>query len=284
MYAYPPARRVFHDASLQAALDRDGYVVVDFLSDADVRTLVKWFVENPDSIYRRGFGPSVLSQNLEYRMAVADIIESVYRMPERGFLDDYRFAMAGFLCKRPHDGIVQVHQDPTFVDETLYTPVQFWVPLIDVDLNNGCLRVVRGSHLLNRELRPSEPVFPYDHLLRTIYADCLTDVPMRAGQAFVFSPALFHSSLANQSDGYRVAAGAMYVPSEAQLLCVDPDDRFKPTSLDVFAVPDEYYSSKPYMSRPDYGDPPLYSAPFTWAPLDEETLRATARHPEPVTA
>jgi hypothetical protein len=107
---------------------------------------------------------------------------------------------------------------------------------------------------------------------------------MKAGQAFVISPALLHSSLANERDGWRVAAGAMYVPSEAQLLCVDPDDRYKPTTLDVFGVPDEYYSSKPYMSRPDYGEAPLYTARFTWAPLDEETLRATARGLQPATA
>ncbi|MBV8750473.1 MAG: phytanoyl-CoA dioxygenase family protein [Candidatus Eremiobacteraeota bacterium] len=278
-----PTRRVFHDDALQATLDRDGYVVVDFLNADEIQTMRDWFVEHPDSIYRRGFGPSVLSSSIPYRVAVAEFIASVYRMEERGFLDDYRFALAGFLCKRPHDGIVQVHQDPTFVDEERFTPVQFWVPLCDVDLRNGCLRVVRGSHLLNRDLRPSEPVFPYDHLLETIYADCLTDVPMRAGQAFVFSPALFHSSLPNQTDAYRVAAGAMYVPREAQLLCVDPDDRFKPTHLDVFAVPDEYYQNKPYMSRPDYG-PPLYSAPFTAEALDEEKLRRTARAPIPTAA
>jgi len=272
---FPPARRVFRDAELQAKLDRDGYVVVDFLNDLETRNLRDWFVAHPDPVYRRGFAPSVLSASVPYRVAVAELIESVYDMPRRGLLEDYRFGFAGFLCKAPHEGLVKIHQDPSFVFEERYTPVQFWVPLLDVDLSNGCLRVVRGSHRLNRTVRPSEPVFPYDELLETIYGECMTDVPMRAGQAFVFNPALFHSSLVNESDGYRVSAGGMFIPREAELLCVDPDDRQKPKRLSVYNVPDDYYTVNQYMARPQ-GLTPLFTTEFTWTPLDRQTLRAAA--------
>lgn len=258
---------------MQHAFDRDGYVVIDFLDDDEVRDLRDWWIAHPDPVYRMGFAPSVLSTNVQYRIEVAERISSVYRMHERGLLDDYRFVLGGFLCKKPHDGLVKIHQDPSFVFDDRFTAVQFWVPLVDVDLRNGCLRVVRGSHRLNNAIRPSEPVFPYDELLDVIYGECITDVPMRAGQAFVFSTMLFHSSLPNESEGYRVSAGGLYIPREAELLCVDPDNRLRPNRLEVFAVPDDFYTVNPYMARPS-GIAPLFTTQFTADPLDAARLRA----------
>ena len=278
-----PLRRIFTDPGLQQRFDRDGYVVIDFLDEAEVRTLRRWWERHPDTVNERGFAPSTLSENVEYRLAVTELIGEVYDLPRRGLLDDYRFIVANYLSKKPRDGEVFIHQDPSFVFDHLYTAVEFWVPLVDVDRRNGCLRVIRGSHRLNPTLRPSEPYFPYKHLNAFMYAHCLTDVPMRAGQAFVFTQMLFHSSPPNQSDAFRIAAGGLYVPAEAQLLYVNPDDRLHPTRLEVLEAPDLFYTAE------DYTAPPrearfLFATDYRPSPLDERRLRELVETLEPVVA
>jgi hypothetical protein len=283
MHTYPPGRRVFGDAELQHRFDRDGYVIVDFLNDEEVRTLRAWWESHPDPVNERGFAPSTLSTDVGYRLEVTQLIGSVYDMPRRGFLDDYRFIVANFLSKKPHNGEVFVHQDPSFVFDHLYTAVEFWVPLVDVDRSNGCMRVIRGSHRLNTTLRPSEPYFPYGHLADMMYAECMTELPMRAGQALVFTQMLFHSSLPNRTDHFRVAAGGLYVPSEAQLLYVNPDDRLRPTRLEVFEAPDLFYTTDEY-TEPPKGARSLFATGYAPAPLDESILRDLVRSLEPVVA
>jgi hypothetical protein len=41
----------------------------------------------------------------------------------RNVFDDWRFAVAGYLCKPPHDGVVPLHQDPTMVIEDRYLQI-----------------------------------------------------------------------------------------------------------------------------------------------------------------
>lgn len=283
MSTYPPGRRVFTDDDLQRRFDRDGYVIVDFLSDDEVRTLRTWWESHPDAVNQRPFAPSTLSTDVTYRLNVTKLIGAVYDMPRRGFLDDYRFIVANFLSKVPHGGEVFVHQDPSFVFDHLYTAVEFWVPLVDVDHDNGCMRVIRGSHRLNTTLRPSEPYFPYDHLSAMMYAECMTELPMRAGQALIFTQMLFHSSLPNQTDAYRVAAGGLYVPTEAQLLYVNPDDRRRPTRLEVFETHDLFYTSDEY-TEPPKGARSLFETDYAPAPLNERILREHVRSLEPALA
>jgi ectoine hydroxylase-related dioxygenase (phytanoyl-CoA dioxygenase family) len=284
MDSYPPPRRVFADAELQRRFDRDGYVVLDaFLSEDEVRTLRAWWEAHPDPVNERGFAPSTLSTDVSYRLEVTNLVGSVYERPRRGLFDDYRFIVANYLSKKPHGGIVYVHQDPSFVFDHLCTAVEIWCPLVDVDARNGCMRVIRGSHRLNRTLRPSEPYFPYGHLSEMMYAECMTELPMRAGQALVFTQMLFHSSLPNQTDRFRVAAGALYVPREAQLIYVNPDDRLRPTRLEVFEAPDLFYTTEEY-TRPPKGARSLFTTDYAPAPLDEHVLRELVRSLEPAIA
>lgn len=43
-------------------------------------------------------------------------------------------------------GEVGPHQDSTFLYTEPLSCVAFWVPLVDVDLGNGCLQAIPGSH------------------------------------------------------------------------------------------------------------------------------------------
>jgi ectoine hydroxylase-related dioxygenase (phytanoyl-CoA dioxygenase family) len=96
-------------------------------------------------------------------------------------VDGYRICFANFLNKAPQNadvGAVPLHQDPTFVDETLYRTVGLWVPLVDTVPENGGLVVVPGSHRFNRGPRAVGAPFPY-RALESSLRRLLRPVPLQ---------------------------------------------------------------------------------------------------------
>jgi hypothetical protein len=146
---------------------------------------------------------------------------------------------------------VQLHQDWTFVDESRYQAIAIWCPLVEVSAENGCLRVVPGSHRLNNHPRGFQESFPYTDLLPCIERYYLVDVPMKAGQAFVYTQTLFHSSLPNRSDRLRLAAGALAVPRESRLRFLMDTAQGHPRQLAIYEVEEDFYRTYLFGSTPD---------------------------------
>jgi ectoine hydroxylase-related dioxygenase (phytanoyl-CoA dioxygenase family) len=101
-----------------------------------------------------------------------------------------------------------LHQDPSLMDEERWTPLTFWIPLVDVDVVNGCMYGVPGSHLLQSGPRPSFASFPHPDLQDELRR-YLRPIPMRAGQLLIFHSALIHASPDNQSGSLRVATAGV---------------------------------------------------------------------------
>jgi ectoine hydroxylase-related dioxygenase (phytanoyl-CoA dioxygenase family) len=234
-------RRSFRDDALQRRFDRDGYVVVDCLSPTQVSELRREWDARPDEVKTMAFSSTLMSRDLEYRNAVHQVISSQFAAPANGILDRHRLVMCNFINKQAaqQSSVVEMHQDWTFVDESLYYSIGVWCPLVDVDEANGCLRVVPGSHRLNRRPRGFHRTFPYPELLPYLEERYIVDVPMKAGQAFLYTQTLFHSSPPNRGTQDRVVAGALFVPEESQLYFLMPEAASG--KLGRYAVPDEFY-------------------------------------------
>src|SRR5690606_19089601 len=105
------------------------------------------------------------------------------------------------------------HQDEAFYSDTEDPAMlsdcrmSIWIPLQDVDQDNGCLYIVPGSHRWG--LDPYELVGEGHcrrQVLRTDLADeqCMA-VPLSAGDCLFFSAYLWHHSKGNASDELRRA-------------------------------------------------------------------------------
>src|SRR5687767_5451043 len=124
---------------------------------------------------------------------------------------------SSFLYKTPGSGSeLAMHQDWTIVDETRHMALNIWVPLCDVDENNGALHVLPGSH---RHILPIRcPTLPFffsgnEELLNKYV------IPMyvKAGQAVVLNQRLVHGSTANKSDKIRIAITSGVKTKDAQM-------------------------------------------------------------------
>lgn len=236
---------------LRAAFERDGYVVIDLLDTVEVAALRTAWAALAGDLAAMAFSSTAMSRDPGYRRQVHDRVGGVLGPAVLGRMDGYRFCLGSFLAKRPgtESGTVQWHQDWTFCDEDGPPAVGVWCPLTDVDDRNGCLRLVPGSHHLNRRPRGFLEQFPYPEFVPRLESDYAVELPLRAGQAVVYSLRVFHSSQPNRSDDVRVVAGGLLIPSAAPLLFLWRDARH-PGRLAVHAVPDDFYQT--YL----FGTPP----------------------------
>jgi len=248
---------VFQDPGLQAAYERDGFVVVPFLDQAAVDDLWDlWTRIRPGAV--QGIYSNVHDHSPEANWEVHRAILRHFGPPGDRLFDDCFLAGVSFLVKGTgEDSDSKLHQDWNNVDEDRSESLSIWCPLVDVDGRNGALQVVPGSHRLFRRVRgitiPSvyleldEELDPY-----------LVEVPVPAGTAVIYSHALFHGSKPNRSDEARVAAvsgviprGVPHVhywrppdgpPDEVRVLTVDPGFFYE-------GLPELYHGSVPDTAR-----------------------------------
>jgi hypothetical protein len=249
---------IFTNMLQQEQFDRDGYLVVDFLSVDEVEQLLHLH-NRFEQCLMASFDASMMSRDLNYRQTVDAEIKEIFSVKLSSTLRDYRLCSCGYAVKKAqHDtNELPIHQDWSFVDETRFESLGIWCPLIDVGRGNGCLRVVRGSHRLNGKPRGMTTPPAYKELFSSIDDRCFTYVTMRAGQAILFSQRLFHGSTSNGHEQDRVAAYGILVPIESELLFHFQDLANNPDKLEVFHVSDNFLTKY-----------------FPGAPLDDESLGA----------
>jgi hypothetical protein len=276
--------RVFRDETLNSTLLRDGVVVVDLLDACAIDRLIAIYRDEVGSLPDHAFFTTMMSESAVCRQRVDRAVREAFAAKLLPLFADYRLAVGSFLIKASGPaGTVHLHQDWSFLDESLATSVGLWCPLVDVDETNGCLCFIKGSHVLNREPRGWTAHFPYPNLVPELMRDHLTSIPAKAGQCFIFVHSMMHASMPNETANPRVAAACIAVPQEIPLLYLHSDDVAHPHHYRVFEVPDDYFIAQPYRSVPecgrDLGMIERQSAPLTiksFEQLSTARLAATA--------
>jgi ectoine hydroxylase-related dioxygenase (phytanoyl-CoA dioxygenase family) len=204
-------RNLFKDARLQAEFDRDGYAVIDLIDQAQVQELRAFYdgLEHAGTS-ANGFQVSLDNGSSDFVRAVSErLVNTARRNVDRHF-QNHKIFTASFVTKGKHPlGIVPPHQDWTFVDESRFWSATLWCPLMDVNVDNGALGVIKGSHRLYDHVRPSpSPQYtpPFKDQLFSIFP-YLTILELKAGQAVVFNNRTIHASPPNTTNDTRVAFG-----------------------------------------------------------------------------
>jgi len=248
------AATIFRNPALKAKFDCDGYVVTDFFDATQVEQLLAIWREAPKEPGILSYSSTIFSPNVAYRREMFERVSAVFEPAANALLENYRLCIGGYVTKQPQheSSTVELHQDPSVVDESRFIGIAIWCPLVDVDARNGCLRVVPGSHLLNRGPREAANIdFPYPELLKCLKENYMVEVPMKAGQAFVYTQALFHSSPPNLSDQERVVAGVLTIPNASSIRIFLRDQQNHPGMLAAYEVEDDFYINYRLGSYPD---------------------------------
>lgn len=228
--AAPSRRATLRDPALQRRFETDGFVVVDLLGADAVDEISRRYASMDHARRDRyewvdGFSTSIYDSRPDYRAQVLDVMDDVIAPALERVLDDYRIMWANFLVKEPGADPVPAHVDWTFLDETRFSSVTVWSPLLDIDEHNGALGVVTGSHRRIDFLRAAN--IPSFERCESAVAD-MSERPVLAlapGQAVIMDNRTVHFSTPNAASRPRVAVGCVAGPAEADLHHYWQDDR-----------------------------------------------------------
>ncbi len=214
--------RSFKHNSTRDSFEKDGYVVLPLLNDSEVQQLLDYH-QSLEHDYHTPYGFSV-SIDAEHPDFIRNIHEKIIRISQRGLdehFQNYQTFSGRFLTKSPNrHSVVSPHQDWSFVEEENHCSSIIWIALVDVDIHNGALAVLKGSHTLPTGFRATPlPTFkaPYEHFSDELFSH-MDLVPMKAGEAMVMDNRLIHGSPPNLSESERVVAGFEMAHEDAQLV------------------------------------------------------------------
>jgi hypothetical protein len=113
--------------------------------------------------------------------------------------------------------LLQPHQDWNIVDESMFRSFNVWIPLVDLNQENGAIMVMPGSHNWIDTYRHSSIPCAFSQV-HSLLLEKMQTLYLKAGEALIYDHALIHASHENRSGEVRVACASGIKPKEAEML------------------------------------------------------------------
>lgn len=237
-------------ASLNNSLQNLGYCTMDLLSTDDVEVLLNVYKENKVQD-ARGFHPTMFHNGADYRKKMNDaIVEVLSSKLGKYFGDDHKILYGNFMVKEPgSESVMKIHQDWTYVDETKHNSYAFWIPLCDLNTENGAFNVVPFSHHTQNLKRGPGTYCPFYEHRDVVEKKYSKPLYLKAGQAVCWNHRLAHFSPANISNSPRIAVTVIVVPTNAQTIHYYKNDNSK--DLLQFEIDSDFFNIYKIGQQPD---------------------------------
>jgi non-haem Fe2+, alpha-ketoglutarate-dependent halogenase len=209
--------------TLRARFERDGVVSpIPVLSPQRSSAYLAAFSQLEELLQRpiKRMGNPALHFSWAYRLATEP---AVLNAVEEILGSDLLIAGTLIFCKYPRDpAFVAWHQDTFYSNLHLTPSVSAWIALLDSTPENGCMRVVPGSHLLGT--LPHQETCSSDNLLKRgeeiqveVDETDAMDVVLKAGEMSLHHHSIIHGSQSNRSDTKRIGFIIRFVTPEYDL-------------------------------------------------------------------
>jgi ectoine hydroxylase-related dioxygenase (phytanoyl-CoA dioxygenase family)/cyclopropane fatty-acyl-phospholipid synthase-like methyltransferase len=232
-----------------------GYTIQPFLNAYDLEALAALYGRTTPVVPSE-FHVSAFMGDPDIRRRIYEGIAAVVSDKLEALAPGYRLVMASFVTKKANStrGRLGLHQDYSLVDHATHLGLNVWIPLVDVDARNACLRVVEGSQIFGHiSANPPNPA-PYWNVRQVLDSGVyLKDVPMARGHAFLFDTRLLHATEENQTDSDRIAVFLNLAPVNVPVRLYQWHER-DPDRLEVWEIDREFYlrmAPNTYIDKPD---------------------------------
>lgn len=231
---------IFRDEQIQQNFERDGYVLIDFISENDVRNIGDKFYKLHETI-PTGFYADAYSPDDSIKKEIFDHSDSILQPTIDKLFKDYKKLGSTFLCKGSGmEGKVNVHQDWMTVDEEKFYSLTIWIPVQDTNEENGALRVIPGSHLFFDAYRSNNIPVSYQGNEKLLWDNMVT-INMKAGQALIINHAIIHASSPNLSKKERLVIAYGLTLKEAKLIFYHKEPGSIDDFIEKFDMPDDFF-------------------------------------------
>ena len=211
-----------HD--LRERYEHNGYVIVRGVLDAElvaeVRSHVDWLMaHNPD------LRPEKLQQDLVaddpfWLRLVSD--DRLLDVAEQFIGPNIALFASHYIAKPPGDGHpVVFHQDGSYwpLEPMEVVTICLWAD--DADPENGCLRVIPGTHRMELHEMTRVPEVPSvlsTGIDKDLYDESkAVDFVVQTGDVTVHHPHIVHGSNSNRSDRWRRGLNIRYIPTTTRI-------------------------------------------------------------------
>jgi hypothetical protein len=252
------SKRIFKKDDHQMLFEKQGFIVLPFITEAEIKELNQLFDVLHPTLNEGGFFSGSYSSDFEYKKKASDAIVKVFERAYQELFINYSPFGAAFLYKVPgQNSELAAHQDWTIVDESKHVALNCWVPLCDVTKENGALSILPGSHYDNYNIirAPTLPFF-FSGNEETVINE-LIPMEVKAGTAVILNQSVIHYSPPNRSETIRKAITAGIKSEGAQMYfhykVPDKDE------LEVFEMNDDFLisfkdfgndiSKRPYLGK-----------------------------------
>jgi ectoine hydroxylase-related dioxygenase (phytanoyl-CoA dioxygenase family) len=114
-----------------------------------------------------------------------------------------------------HGGPIQWHQDWGLGKDPGYPLFTFWIAITESNLENGCIRIIPGSHKMEIQAHAVSETYPSDRGIKNVDAEKAIPLEMSAGQVLIIHPQVIHGSDSCTSLNPRVAVlGSFQIPKK----------------------------------------------------------------------
>lgn len=243
MFQFPDKMlRVFRDEAHQNFFEKNGYVVLPFYTSEEIKELEAVY-HQLHPVDEKGFFPSTFSQNKNYRHAADTAIRKAGSRSIEKYCTDVNVVFGAFIVKSPGpESGMCVHQDMSLVDESRFTGINIWVPLVDLTVENGGLFALPGSHRIFPTYRGSSiPEFfapVMDDML-----DYLQPMLVKAGEAVFFDQSIIHFSPPNYSSSARIVTNTYFTHKDCEYRTYYWDKNAHGNKVEVFAQGNDFMTN-----------------------------------------
>jgi hypothetical protein len=202
-----------------AQYHEDGYVIPDFVMPDDVIESIQTrhaalLEKHPEF---RDYCPAIL----QYDEGFADYCrnDEILDMVEQVIGPDIALWNSSFFAKPAGNGkATPWHQDGEYWPIRPLATCTVWLAVDDATPENGCLRIIKGSHknkdLLKHETNPSDNLTLNQELLKTEYDESkAVDLVLKRGQISLHDVFLVHGSEPNTSPNPRRGMTMRFMPT-----------------------------------------------------------------------
>lgn len=271
------------DSTLRDQLHKEGYVKFPLFDEKQLREINEFYSQISEEHNVRKdtkFHTTLNTSNTALIAKVNAFLRPIFEKALKKHLTNNKYTIAGFLVKEPGDNSeVTLHQDWTFVDEENYESYNLWVPLVDVDANNGNMQFIPGSHRFAHTLRVSPDLPTYYESYRQEAMEYLKDVECKAGECVIFHQGIIHGSRPNLSNEPRVVSIISTYSEDAQLLHYHIPPGHDTSNIEQYAITTDSLVGMTKDEKPPHAEL-LGTVSYTPPEIDLNTFRQLCK-PEP---
>lgn len=148
---------------------------------------------------------------------VSDLIRHKIADAFKKHFPNFDLPIATFMSKNPNPGSTcELHRDFSTFDESQVQYRNFWIPLIDINQQNGALYVIPSSHHIFTDIRSMFAEWPYEHL-KDFLLNHKTIIYPDAGDLILYADKTLHGSLENKTNTTRPVLHGGVLPPQTSL-------------------------------------------------------------------